>query len=310
MNTVSIQTTHGNHHISAWNDNSIKLMPHLKGWEMFQLINHEDGTVSFKTEHDTFISASDDGSMRQQPDDKWERFSIQDAMNSDGTSLLRTHHGSFVVVVAENEHSTLRHEHAASGNSFRIILCGQPPEFVHSPRQVSEDDSNGQWELRSQCPYSCFSANALVLLADGLKAKAKDVKIGEMLMSLDGSVCKLIGRTIDNHKTNPWTVVKVKDLLITKRHPISLDGTWIRPVDLIGMKNGVECEFDEDLMNFVTEPRAAVIIDGIVVSTLGLFCDGIDSDESYFGSEAVVMDLQKNPQWPSVYRIANDGELN
>ena len=63
------------------------------------------------------------------------------------------------------------------------------------------------------------------------------------------------------------------------------------------------------LINFVTEPRAPLLIDGVVVSTLGMHCPGVDDGNnaqdttSFYGSEQVVDTLASNPQWPHIKKV-------
>lgn len=66
-------------------------------WSEFQVLQHEDGTISLLTAHGTYVSAGEKGSMGQEPHDQaWERFTPVPLPW--GKVALRTAHGTFVKV--------------------------------------------------------------------------------------------------------------------------------------------------------------------------------------------------------------------
>jgi hypothetical protein len=82
--------------------------------------------------------------------------------------------------------------------------------------------------------------------------------------------------------------------------------SWHRPSDLV---EPVPL-FVDYLYNFVLDTRSSVLVNGLEVSTLGQFCEGIDNEDSFFGSERVVetvLSPQNRCRWRinarNIYRI-------
>jgi len=59
---------------SAWNDGSVRLMPHNDGWEHFTMIANGDGSKSFRSAHGTYLSAWPDGVRLASHNQGWEHF--------------------------------------------------------------------------------------------------------------------------------------------------------------------------------------------------------------------------------------------
>jgi hypothetical protein len=315
-NWVGIQNVADGRFVSAWSDGTIKLQPHLKAWEKFKIAKYDDGTVSFKSGGQVlYLSANNDGTTNQMPHEQdWECFKCYDSSRSDGTFLLGTAHGTFLYVDYTNGSLCHKTDYLLQGDAaiFRLVLCATPavtpPVGIatathHQPtvfHYAADDDPYQYYDPQIR---SCFGGDALVLLADGSKRKAVDIKIGESLATADGKVCVLIGRTFESHKNRPHECVGFNGLFITKHHPIRIDGCsdFIYPLTLIESKQGsLVSSFDGDLVNFVTEPRAAIVVEGVVVSTPGFFCHGIDDQTSFFGSEQIVNHLKMHPLWPDI----------
>ena len=59
---------------SAWNDGSVRVVPHNYGWEHFKVIENGDGSVSLRSAHGTFLSAWPDGVRLANHNQAWEHF--------------------------------------------------------------------------------------------------------------------------------------------------------------------------------------------------------------------------------------------
>lgn len=85
-------------------------------------------------------------------------------------------------------------------------------------------------------------------------------------------------------------------LLITSWHPIRIGGTWCFPSSLAGTRLTVQPS--SFVFNFLLESQHIVVVNGIECICLG---HGIKGDEvathGYYGTEAVVNDLMKQPGW-------------
>jgi len=328
--TVSIKSPTHNRWLSAWSDGGIRLISHAKAWEFYSLVQNEDGTVSFRTSRNHegkvwYLSALEDGELGQMDHNKnWERFRLEDARTSSGLTRVRTYHGTYLLVVDDGSGAggggeggggvTMRHSEDAATELLVSVLCtpAAPPPPLE--RQYGS----------AEYP-SCFSGDSLVTLANGEQLRAKDVEVGTMLRTSDGGTCTLLARSIEDHSSRPHDCFKINNLVITPNHPIQIEGVWHRPKHLIDDVNDSNSSnndkdhkqqqqqaqaqasrvlgFSGELMNFVTEPRAAILCDGVVVSTPGLFCIGIDNEGS--NMEAWVDAMRKRPDWPSI-RICNE----
>lgn len=331
--------------ICAFNDRSLRLMPHCKAWEKFDLVNHQDGRVAFHNlQHRSFLSVNEAGEASQADHDRnWEQFTVQHSGVDDGTVVLRSYHSGhnltveglnrFRIVLVPGLLPLLRTERIATaaplttadatngGFNFGAPAPGGfnfgAPEALAAPAAgglnffapmalgfYAHEEREDHYGGKEQYP-GCFSGESMVRLADGSERMAADVQMGTDLLASDGTTCKLIARTIESHSSDvPHGCIKIGDLVITPRHPIQANGKWVKPKDLIGSSEGIPVQFAGDLLNFVTEPRAAIVINDILVSTLGFFCVGLDDEATYYGSEKVVKDLQDHPSWPSIRKAA------
>ena len=187
---------------------------------------------------------------------------------------------------------------------------------VEKRRQLEERAMEEQERARESILYSCagcFHGAGVVLLSDGISTKlARELRPGDLVATSasDGkrATATVVARTFE-HPSKAYPTVRVGSLLITARHPICLDGvSWIHPVSLL------EHEFKRpttrfscaELYNFVTEPPAPMIVDGVLVSTLGMHSPGVDdgadasSTTSFYGSWRCIRALQAHPQWPDI----------
>lgn len=157
----------------------------------------------------------------------------------------------------------------------------------------------------------CLHGDAWILLEGGKSKLVRDVKVGDRVISTspcDADECDPpVAATIQAVVRMPvrsatLPMVAVGSLLITPLHPIRVAAAsqsakeWVRPKDIAPT---VELEVPE-VFNFVVENRGSLFVNNIEVCTLGQFCSGIDSADSYFGSERVVTYLQTHDSWPIV----------
>lgn len=156
---------------------------------------------------------------------------------------------------------------------------------------------------------SCFSPFALVLMADGVSTKfARDIQIGDRVFCPNGSgVTTIVGHTIQlEGKPRPLLLLD-DSLLISKMHRIQWNGVWIRPECY---PNAKEVYLSCELHNFVTDNCAPILVNGIVVSTIGTFCEGthdLDKANHRLWASPLIVDVYKeHPNWPVIILQDND----
>jgi uncharacterized protein YegL len=142
----------------------------------------------------------------------------------------------------------------------------------------------------------CFTGDCVVLMADTRPKRVDELKKGDEVWSLSGSHKIQAVLVTPVHKTVSM-VRFTTGLKITPWHPMKfLTDEWVFPHDV-----GEQCEmFLDAYYNLVLESGHIVEINGHSVCTLG---HGFDDNDvikhPYFGTQAVIEDLKKHPDWES-----------
>ena len=150
---------------------------------------------------------------------------------------------------------------------------------------------------------SCFSPDCNVLLADGVTTKrAADIEVGDTLWTpSSGKVTVVTGHIIQKQDQHCRELIQIGDMLISKMHRIQSKGVWIRPVDY---PNAVSVTKPSELHNFIVENLVPIVVNGIVVSTIGTFCQGqhqsTQPNHALWASSHIVTVFQHHPHWPVV----------
>jgi len=164
----------------------------------------------------------------------------------------------------------------------------------------------------------CFGGDAKLLMADGSHKQARDVRVGDLLMSAsDGGQGQLhhMGKSRGGDGCTTTKVeacvveardihqlVQIGDLLITPHHPVVQDGRWTLPGDVQGAKH---IDADMELFNFITTNREAIHVEGFVATSIGTYCEGLhdieqNAEHRIWGTDAIVRIYQQHPQWPNI----------
>ena len=113
LQIVSIRAKANNKYVSAWLDDKevtlIADVDHKKAWEKFQLINNEDGSISFKAINGKYVSAwVDDKEVpliaKVDYIGKWEKFQLIN--NEDGLISLKAANEKYVSIKPERDENT------------------------------------------------------------------------------------------------------------------------------------------------------------------------------------------------------------
>jgi hypothetical protein len=199
---------------------------------------------------------------------------------------------------------------------------GAPATQNHPARKVMAEQSSRTEPVCEASPSpsgpaegyggGCYCGEALVLMADGSFREARDVQAGDLVAAADGGKVLVEGRLLQ--AAGPKTLVQlplsmggstggsVVPLLISLPHRIRLEGKWLKPAEAPGAVRTVK---SVELHNFVTQPIGTpLIVNGIVVSSLGGWCEGAHSAlkplHRLWGSPRIVSLFQGHPTWPSL----------
>ena len=97
-------------------------------------------------------------------------------------------------------------------------------------------------------------------------------------------------------------------LIISPMHRVQCDGVWMAASDFPDAEPQVSATA---LHNFVVRGRRSLLVDGLVVSTLGQFCPGAHDfvwpTHALWASERLVELLKRHPQWPRLILESNGG---
>lgn len=155
--------------------------------------------------------------------------------------------------------------------------------------------------------FSSRKIELLILL--GPDKKVKDLIVGDIVSTTNNEPTAIVS-IVKNRCRNGFTkFIRIDDSILTPGHPVKLNGKWMRPEELLASSltnnvKEVKMKVDE-VYNFVVEKRSSLYLNKIEVSTLGQFCEGIDEENSYFGSERVIDYLKSQKSYPHITLYSN-----
>ena len=190
--------------------------------------------------------------------------------------------------------ATLQH---FCGDLFRAIQDKANGLFADLPPPRSSITPHvrvtGQYmaETSNSANSGCFSGNCMVTMEDGGGKLVSLVERGDVLAG--GAVVRAVIKTELTAATTPM-VVFPDGLVITPWHPVKSEtDEWVFPAN-VGKTQ--ELELDA-YYNFVLESGHIATIDGVQVCTLGHGIAGPVIGHPYFGTRAVLKDLEIRPGW-------------
>jgi hypothetical protein len=173
----------------------------------------------------------------------------------------------------------------------------------------------------------CLAGTGLVAMANGEHVRVDAIQVGDAVRTVlhvnrevravglesensNAAIGKIIAITVD--AVHDFMLMsRVQETCLTPGHPVRVrresdiasakhgsasvgkeeeQFCWRRPCDLV---ESFPCYVDY-LYNFVLDTRSSIIVDELEVCSLGQFCEGIDDEKSFFGSERVVRSLLNN----------------
>jgi len=133
--------------------------------------------------------------------------------------------------------------------------------------------------IRENVHYFCFNSNAKIHMYDGTLREARDVEIGDVLLSANGVPSSVV-RVKTTQIEDKHMMVQLGDFFITRGHPIFVDGEWYRPDELFPT-----CiVWIDTLYNFFVEPDHFIVVGEelpYVCSSLGGYCPRLAKMDPY-----------------------------
>ena len=142
----------------------------------------------------------------------------------------------------------------------------------------------------------CIDGSSTVLLPSGMTCRVADLVPGDLVLGPDGEAAKVRCVVQMPCEEGPVALVQVSEnLRLTPFHPILKDGHWRFPAD-INEANLHDCS---SIYNFVLDGPPAFMVDGTAVVGLGHGLTEGAAAHAYFGTQAVIQDLEKMPGYDS-----------
>lgn len=146
----------------------------------------------------------------------------------------------------------------------------------------------------------CFTGDSKILMSNGTQIRVAELRKGD-IVSGGHKVRAVLYTPIERE----FEMISFKSgLSITPWHPmkVSKDGEWVFPQS-VGVTSKIHID---GYYNLVLETGHIVDLNGYSVVTLGHgFNDNEVISHSYFGTQSVIEDLKKHPDWESGYLILN-----
>ena len=140
----------------------------------------------------------------------------------------------------------------------------------------------------------CFHGDCIVMMSDGSKKMVRELRKGDIVKSMEGKNAQIRCVIVTPIKNSTGLVTLEGGLKLTPWHPVRINGNYQFPINLAPVEN-VVCD---KVYNFVLEEHHIMTINGVECVTLGHgFKDNNIVSHEYFGSGAVVKDLQRVNGW-------------
>lgn len=200
--------------------------------------------------------------------------------------------------------------HDRHREEYALAICGPASHTRTGP--CSRHCLGGSC-YNDKCSNYCFDRDCLLLRSDGALAKASNILPGDFMqgqtphgqrvvVEVLGVVQEVVDRCVHMVEVLPGS-------WLTPGHPIQInvDDNFVRPKWLfLPQKRNVVAVY-----NFVLSQPICLILRSldnsqeISCSTLGQFCAGIDTKNSFFGSTQVLRECRAHATWPFIKNISS-----
>jgi len=197
------------------------------------------------------------------------------------------------------------------------VFCSLPP-----PKPIIDDDDDAPVYRSLSSPVhvpvpraavtsmrdyydrggGCFGGNSIVHIKGNKFKLVSEIEKGDIL-SNDAKVICVIKIIVTSGEKE---MVRINELLITKWHPIIIDGEWIFPVE----RTHAYLEEIDMVYNFVLDSKHIITINDIKCCTLGHnFTDNYVISHPYYGTDKIINDLSMMDGWKEGKIIINDNQF-
>lgn len=197
------------------------------------------------------------------------------------------------------------------------VFCTLPPP---KPSNITHDDDRPVYRSLSSCIPSpqpppvtsmrdyydlgggCFGGNSRVHVKGNKCKLVSEIEKGDILSNGAKVICVIKICVSSGQKE----MVNINGLLITKWHPIIIDGEWIFPVE----RTYAYLEEIYMVYNFVLNDKHIITINNIECCTLGHnFTDNCVISHPYYGTNKIIDDLSKIKGWNEGKITINDNQF-
>jgi len=140
----------------------------------------------------------------------------------------------------------------------------------------------------------CFAGHCRVQMAYGTTMAIKDISPGQLVWTPTGDA-KVLALVTCGSLARAQPMVQLGELSITPWHPIKNDetGAWIFPAEVVPFQDRLL----STVYNLVLSNGHIVNVEGYECITLGHGFEDPIAKHPYFGTDAVIKDLMKQPGW-------------
>ena len=186
-----------------------------------------------------------------------------------------------------------------SQNTNWVIIHTEVDDHMYGASVTVKNKVTGE----TKEDYTCYSRNGTVLVehnGDVFEKRVDQLKKGDKVFSMKGCYNRITHLTRQYVKNIEMIKIENSNLLITKWHPVMINGKWTFPCHSL---NHDKQNYIGYIYNIAVENGSDIVIGSIPVITLG---HGIKNDEvaehPYFGTDKVIADLNNIPE--------NEGYIN
>lgn len=145
----------------------------------------------------------------------------------------------------------------------------------------------------NDCYYGgggCFGPTSTVVISDQT-VPVTEVRAGDKIMVADGLAT--VKCVVCISRPNKSLMQLPGGLTITKRHPIRVNGAWMKPCEV---EDATEVSNPEGVVyNFILDRSHVPLVSGVECVTWGHGLSEEGVSHEYYGSEAVISDIMKMP---------------
>jgi hypothetical protein len=188
----------------------------------------------------------------------------------------------------------LFHELQAKGDE---IFCSLPPPNPSGQRyasaSLSATSTPVSMSIFHNASAGCFHGSTRIRMVDGSSTKPiRNIEQGDMVWTPSGPAT-VVAVVICGTRATSQPMSQIDGLCITPWHPVRMEGAWHFPADLAGYTSRLVTT----VYNLVLTNGHIVMAEGVECVTLGHRFADPKVAHPFFGSDAVIECLRRQPGW-------------